>query len=100
MPEYLYICTVADQEFDAVHSIKVELEECPICKEKGLENHKPKRLIGSATPGKVILTGHELVAKTNQEIKEMKHRAKTDPNYLANIIGESKYESNLRRDKK
>lgn len=55
MPEYLYFCQPQNEEFEATHSIKSELKECPKCKERGLPNHQPKRLIAGGT--KFILTG-------------------------------------------
>lgn len=45
MPSYSYFCHINKEEFEEFHSIKTELEECPICKKKKLPNHKPKRLI-------------------------------------------------------
>ena len=54
MATYLYLCKTNDEEFETEHSIKVELEDCPICKEKGLEPHKPYRLIAGSTLGKVF----------------------------------------------
>lgn len=40
MPTYLYFCANCDKEFEAFHSIKEELTECPEC-----HKEKPKRLI-------------------------------------------------------
>jgi putative FmdB family regulatory protein len=45
MPTYSYRCTINNEEFEEIHSIKIELEICPLCKKKNLPNHKPKRLI-------------------------------------------------------
>ena len=44
MPTYTYECPV-HQEFEATHSIKEKLEECPKCKEEGLTPQTVKRLI-------------------------------------------------------
>lgn len=49
MPTYLYFCEKCDCEFEEQHSITQNLEECPKCKEAGLENHKPKKLIAGGT---------------------------------------------------
>lgn len=42
MPTYLYRCENCDKEFEAFHSIKEQLTECPECHK---ENSPPKRLI-------------------------------------------------------
>lgn len=49
MPTYQYKCEINNEEFEAVHSIKKELQECEICREKGLEQHKPTRLISTTS---------------------------------------------------
>jgi putative FmdB family regulatory protein len=55
MPTYLYECPVHG-EFEHQHSIKEELEVCPICeKEASLTPQKVKRLICSG--GTFILSG-------------------------------------------
>lgn len=91
MATFLYICKTNDEEFETEHSVKVELEECPICKDKGLEQHKPYRLIAGSTIGRVQLTGHELTAKTKEDINKMREKARTDSNFMANIVGESTF---------
>lgn len=48
MPTYTYQCEVHD-EFEVEHSIKVNLTECPKCKEEGLKPKKVKRLISGGT---------------------------------------------------
>lgn len=52
MPTYTYSCSVHG-EFDEVHSIKEQLDECPKCKEEGLPPQKVNRLI--STGGSFIL---------------------------------------------
>lgn len=54
MPTYTYHCEVHG-EFEEMHSINDQLEECPKCKEEGLEAKKPTRLISSGST--FILTG-------------------------------------------
>lgn len=49
MPVYLYKCEDVHGEFEHTHSINDELEECPKCKEDGLDAKKPKRLIAGGT---------------------------------------------------
>ena len=54
MPTYTYKCDVHG-EFDEVHSIKEQLEECPICKKEGKADQKVTRLISGG--GGFILNG-------------------------------------------
>ncbi|SRR5258708_5013312 len=90
MPVYLYKCEVTNEEFETEHSIKVELEECILCADKkDVPKHKPKKLIAGSTLGKVQLTGHELTAKTNEDVNKMRERLRTDENFHANIVGEN-----------
>jgi putative FmdB family regulatory protein len=50
MPTYTYQCDRSDnKEFEVVHSINDELQECPLCKELGKEAHKPQRLISATS---------------------------------------------------
>ena len=44
MPTYTYFCEKCNKEFEEMHSINEELEECPECKTKN-----PKRLISGGT---------------------------------------------------
>ena len=54
MPTYIYKCDVHG-EFEEIHSITEQLEECPKCKEEGLKPQKIIRLISSN--GNFILNG-------------------------------------------
>jgi putative FmdB family regulatory protein len=49
MPSYTYFCKPQKKEFEEFHSIKTELQECPLCKKANLPNHKPERLISLST---------------------------------------------------
>ena len=49
MPTYLYFCEECQEEFEEMHSITTELQECPKCKEAGKPAHVPKRLIAGGT---------------------------------------------------
>jgi hypothetical protein len=91
MPTYLYICETNNEEFETTHSIKVEQEDCIICLEKGLPNHKPKALISGPSLGKVVLTGHALTEKTKEDNAKFAREVHSDPKQYANIMGESKY---------
>lgn len=93
MPTYEYRCTINDIEFEEFHSIVTQLEECPICKEKNLEQHKPKRLIsGGSGKGNVILTGHDLIEKTKSDTAKLKQEIKTNEKLHANIVGEQRFQ--------
>lgn len=54
MPTYIYECETHGQ-FEEVHSIKIQLEECPKCKEENLKPSKFRRLISGS--GNFILQG-------------------------------------------
>lgn len=54
MPTYNYECKIHG-EFEAVHSISTQLDECPQCKEEGKTSEAPKRLISAG--GSFILAG-------------------------------------------
>ena len=91
MPEYLYLCETNNKEFDAEHSIKTELEECMICAELGMPNHKPKRLIAGRTSARVELGEQEYRAKIKQDAKDYKREVYQSEEKYANIIGPEKY---------
>ncbi|MGI0058158.1 MAG: FmdB family zinc ribbon protein [Nitrosotalea sp.] len=48
MPTYLYECPIHG-EFEHMHSITEELEECPKCREENKPSQKVKRLIAGGT---------------------------------------------------
>ena len=54
MPTYVYKCELHG-EFEETHSMSEILEDCPKCKEEGLEPQKVTRLISSG--GTFILNG-------------------------------------------
>jgi putative FmdB family regulatory protein len=54
MPTYTYKCEIHG-EFEEMHSINDQLEECPKCKAEGLEPKKVIRLISAGT--NFVLTG-------------------------------------------
>lgn len=91
MPEYLYLCEVSNEEFETEHSIKIELEECLVCKGKELPVHKPKRLIAGRTLGVVEYTGHELMQKTKEDAAKFKKEVHSSERLYSNVLGEAKY---------
>lgn len=93
MPTYEYFCAVNDIEFEEYHSIAIVIEECPICKEKQLESHKPKRLIsGGSGKGVVKLSGNELTAKIKTDTAALKKQVYGNVNQYASVLGEDKYQ--------
>jgi len=91
MPEYLYLCEVSNEEFETEHSIKIELEECLVCKKKELPTHKPKRLIAGKTLGVVDYTGHELMQKTKEDAAKLKKEVYGSEKGYSSVIGEQRY---------
>lgn len=55
MPTYIYFCQQCNEEFEEIHSISTQLEECPKCKAAGKEAHPPTRLIAGGSS--FILSG-------------------------------------------
>jgi hypothetical protein len=94
MPEYLYLCETNNKEFDAEHSIKTELEECMICAELGMPNHKPKRLIAGRTSARVELGEQEYRAKIKADTAEYKRDFYKSEDKIANMVGEERYHKN------
>ena len=89
MPTYLYLCPVHG-EFEEYHSMSIKLEHCPTC-EKGSVISEVKRLICGGSRGVVELTGHELVAKTKEDIIKLKKEMHSNTKLYANMLGEEKY---------
>src|SRR5580704_17149742 len=99
MPTYLYCCEKNDnQEFECFHSIKIELEECEVCKEKGMEQHKPKRLIsGGSGRGIVELNLVDLKQKIKQDSMEVKKDIYSNEKAYANVLGDYNYQNLQKR---
>lgn len=92
MPTYTYLCEIENREFEEFHSISEIVKKCPVCKEAGRKNHKPKRLISGPTAGRVELTGHDLVAKTKSDAKKLEKEIYSSESAYANLVGESTYQ--------
>lgn len=90
MPTYLYACE-KHGEFEEFHSMSIKLEFCPLCKEEGNLESPVKRLISGNSKGVVVLTGHELMAKTKEDIQKMKREVYSSEKSYANVVGEKKY---------
>lgn len=93
MPTYLYLCEKNNEEFEEFHSVSEELEECPICKSKNLECHKPKKLINSTAKGVVELYGKDLINKVKEDAAKIKRESYKNEKLYANLLGENKYQS-------
>jgi predicted nucleic acid-binding Zn ribbon protein len=91
MPTYLYLCEVNKEEFEEFHDMSEVIEECPICKAKGLPSHAPKRLINCVSVGVVELTGQELINKLKEDGRKIKEESHKNANVYANLLGENKY---------
>lgn len=88
MPEYLHFCNKCQQEFEDSYSIKADPPTlCPLCGEEG----GVKRLISSATAGKVVLEGNELKESIAKDREKLKREMRTNENLKANIVGESNF---------
>lgn len=92
MPTYEYECP-EHGIFEEYHSIKIKLEFCSRCKENG-KNQEVKRLIsGGSGRGMVELTGHDLVAKTKEDIVKLKSDMSKSDKVYANMLGDDKYQA-------
>lgn len=102
MPNYEYLCEPNNQEFEEFHSIKIVLEDCPVCKAKGLPAHAPKRLIsGGSGRGIVELSGNELIVKAKEDAQKLKKEVYSSEKKYANALGESNYQNlQTRMDRK
>lgn len=92
MPTYEHICRNCQHEWEDIYSIRQDPPTvCPACNTEG----QVQRLVsGGAGKGIVEVTGHELKAKLKAEGQELKKSAMKSETVLANLIGESKYQSN------
>jgi len=85
---YDHLCSACNTEFELEYSIKEDPPtKCPLCGVDG----QVKRLISYATPGKVELYGRELQEKNKEDARKMVRDG--GENFVANILGESRYNS-------
>lgn len=91
MSTFLYSCEIFG-EFEREHSVHTILEICPLCEEKQLEAHKPKRLINCTSVGKVVLSGNDLTAKIKSDTQQLKRDMHKDERLYSNLVGNDKYE--------
>jgi hypothetical protein len=100
MPNYEYLCEISGEEFEEFHSIKIVLEDCPLCKEAGREPHAPKRLIsGGSGKGIVEQSFSEMKSNFQNDVNKFKRELYSSENKFANFVGEDVYNKNkLRRE--
>lgn len=95
MPSYLYVCNNVDcvGEFEEFHSISIKLEECPHCEAAGRGSQPLKRLINGGGSGKgIVEKSHaEFMESLPGEVSKINQRASRDQQFLANFIGESRF---------
>lgn len=98
MPTYEHHCGHCSQNFDDFYSIKADPPlVCNLCGAPG----KVVRLIsGGSGRGVVEVVGYEFKEKVKAETTDMIARAHIDENYRANLIGEDKYQGNLKIEDK
>lgn len=95
MPNYEYLCEISGEEFEEFHSIKIVLEDCPLCKEAGREPHAPKRLIsGGSGKGIVEQSFQDLKNNFAGDVAKFKRELYSSESKLANVVGESKFHQN------
>lgn len=92
MPTYEFKHDVNDcnHEWEEFRSIKdADPTICPKCEAEGNIIHL---ISGGSGKGIVELSGHELVAKTKDDITKLKSDMRTSEKVYANMLGEGKYQ--------
>jgi len=95
MPTYLHICedVECNNEWEDFYSISQDPPKaCPKCKKD-----TAKRVICGSSKGVVELSGHELVAKTKEDIAKLKKDMRKSEKVYSNLLGEDKYQSMQQR---
>lgn len=92
MPTYEHLCNNCKHEWEDIYSIVQDPPTlCPSCNVDG----KVQRLVsGGSGRGIVEITGHELKAKLKADGQDLKRAALKDERVLANLVGETKYQTN------
>ncbi len=95
--EYEHLCKNCNKEFELEYSMKEDPPtKCILCGFDG----KVERLISGATPGRVELTGRDLKNHLKAEGQKIARESLTNENMRANIVGEAKFESQVRQYEK
>jgi putative FmdB family regulatory protein len=91
MITYLHKCDSCEHEWEAEYSIKDSPPKfCPKCNAETV-----RRLINSEGYSKMELTPEEFKERLKDETNKVKSLASKNENYLANLVGENKYNSNV-----
>lgn len=91
MITYLHKCDSCNHEWEAEYSIKdAPPKFCVKCNAESV-----RRLINNEGHSKMELTDAEFKEKLGEEVNKIKKEASKNENYLANLIGESKYNGNV-----
>jgi putative FmdB family regulatory protein len=98
MPTYPHICNECNHEWDEFYSITQDPPDtCPKC---GIKGNVERLIAGGSGRGIVEVTGHELKEKLQNDSADILKEAGRSEKFLANIVGEDKYQSNqIFRDK-
>lgn len=90
MPTYEFKCDnkECNNEWEEFRSIKDPLPECPICNSKTVIH----LISGGSGKGKVVLSGKELIEKTNADAQELKRQVYSDEKTYASFLGEDNYQ--------
>lgn len=92
MITYLHKCDSCNHEWEAEYSIKDDPPKfCPSCNAEAV-----RRLINSEGYSKMELTPDEFKATIQNEVNKIKSTANKNENYLANLVGEDKYNGNVK----
>jgi putative FmdB family regulatory protein len=93
MPTYEHLCNTCQHEWEDNYSIKLDPPKiCPKCQAETVT-----RLISLGSRGVVELTGHELVAKTKEDIVKLKKEMHSSEKVYSNMLGHDKYEAMQQR---
>lgn len=90
MPTYEHICnnTECNNAWEDMYSINADPPKvCPLCKQESAQ----RVISGGSGKGMVELTGHDLVAKTKEDIVKLKSDMHKSDKMYANMLGDDKY---------
>lgn len=90
MPHYEHFCRNEDckHEWEDYYSITADPPKvCPKCNQETAQ----RAISGGSGKGIVELTGHEYAAKIKADAQKLKQEAIRNPEVMANLVGESKF---------
>lgn len=89
MPTYDFQCQACQNEFEDIIKMDDPFPNCPKCNSTEI-----KRLISYATPGKVEISADQIDAEIKKGGQEILNKAASNENYMANLVGDGKYQNN------